>query len=414
MATHPYIPDDIFEELTLHKASSIYLPYYWFWGSFDSNYSVSVGYDRQETYTEYENRYENGRTRRVAVEKTRTVTDWHPFSGRETGKFSVLPSASDVLPDDFKDMTEKGFVINDDMLKKYSPIYANGFSIHPFAYSSDITYDKRGKKLINEVIEKRITASLPGDRYQDLSWSSNISREYCSVYYPAIISRFDYKDEEYLCVMNGVNKKLYWQIPKATGREVATTVLDKLPLLTLAGAVILFFFMIFTDNLPDSLIAYFVISVVAVIVAKIIGQASKESLIENSRQRRLQQMQAFINKNDQESVEQEKKRGFETEKSGSTDSNKKNIGSKLKVRGYEGFYAVNPPIEIYINNKMVYELPKGKSVELDVEAGATVEFRCSFRKKTFIPTKGHYQVIQLDFNSLTGSLIAKVVKDTLL
>lgn len=49
----------------------------------DVSYSGSVGYDRKETYTDYESKYDKdlGKNIQVPVTKTRIVTDWRPHSG---------------------------------------------------------------------------------------------------------------------------------------------------------------------------------------------------------------------------------------------------------------------------------------------------------------------------------------------
>ena len=53
----------------------------------EMDYSASIGYDRVETYWTKEKRY-NSSTKQyyyVDVEKTRTVTDWQPFSSHISG-----------------------------------------------------------------------------------------------------------------------------------------------------------------------------------------------------------------------------------------------------------------------------------------------------------------------------------------
>ena len=51
----------------------------------ESDYSASVGYDRQEEYWDKETKYKDGRSYTVDVKKTRTVTDWKPHSGHMSG-----------------------------------------------------------------------------------------------------------------------------------------------------------------------------------------------------------------------------------------------------------------------------------------------------------------------------------------
>ena len=56
-------------------------------GHVESDYTASIGYDREETYWTKEKR-RNSSTNQyyyVDVEKKRTVTDWHPYSGHIGG-----------------------------------------------------------------------------------------------------------------------------------------------------------------------------------------------------------------------------------------------------------------------------------------------------------------------------------------
>lgn len=151
----PYIPDDIFENLTLYPAKSVYLPYYLYDGTYKADYSCSIGYDRTVTY------YKDG------IKKERTVTDWSPFSGNKTGSFWVLASASDSLKTKFKSATEKNFLeclTDESLMKDYSPLYMAGCAVEPYAYAMEKAYEERGKNQVSEIIENEIATSLPGDK----------------------------------------------------------------------------------------------------------------------------------------------------------------------------------------------------------------------------------------------------------
>ncbi len=72
----------------------------------DVDYSGSVGYYRQETYVDHEERCDNqtGKRYMVPVEKTRTVTDWRPISGQKR-----IASVTPFVENDIDQKQSSGF-----------------------------------------------------------------------------------------------------------------------------------------------------------------------------------------------------------------------------------------------------------------------------------------------------------------
>jgi len=94
LAAGKYTPDNLLEHATFSKVEQFYVPAYVFSGGFDAEWTASFGYDRTEHYTVYE-RDSQGHSRPVT--KTKTVTDWRPVNGTDSGRFTVLTYAGSRL-----------------------------------------------------------------------------------------------------------------------------------------------------------------------------------------------------------------------------------------------------------------------------------------------------------------------------
>lgn len=86
-------PADIFQLAKFSPVKTEYRQYLLGKGTADMTYSATVGYDRKETYYEKQRDYDrerrmnDGRQYFKDVQKTRTVTDWKPFSGTHKGEY---------------------------------------------------------------------------------------------------------------------------------------------------------------------------------------------------------------------------------------------------------------------------------------------------------------------------------------
>lgn len=101
-----FTPTDIFQKMQLNEKNvTIWYEYIFRCKTTGTiKYSMSVGYDRKETYTDIEEKYDSkiGTKVPVKVVKERTVTDWRPHSDTASGGEvfkSGLPSASGKILD---------------------------------------------------------------------------------------------------------------------------------------------------------------------------------------------------------------------------------------------------------------------------------------------------------------------------
>jgi len=195
MAGGHYTPDDLVEHAVLTKVERFYAPAYLFTGEYEAQWTASFGYDRRETYTEYETRYENGHTRKVPVSKSRTVTDWRPVNGSDTGKFAVIGYSGHGLPSDVTPLIERtggGGNVTD-----FDVSFVTGLETQPFAISERDTYSQRALPQINQVIETSVMRHAQGDRQRDWHWTSRIDKDGHSVLVPLCHVVFEYEGKSY-------------------------------------------------------------------------------------------------------------------------------------------------------------------------------------------------------------------------
>lgn len=161
--------------------------------SVDVTYQVSVGYDRQEPYTAYEDYYEKepyiayekhfntvtkqNEERQVTkykevkkqrqVTKYKTVTDWSPLTGKHsTESIAVVEN----LKDEYLD--KELFVESSSGIKEGSVLPATA----DIASRMQVTETARESAMTKhyDIIENSVVYSLPGDHYRDLDW--NVSK----------------------------------------------------------------------------------------------------------------------------------------------------------------------------------------------------------------------------------------------
>lgn len=153
----------------------------------EMDYSASIGYDRQETYWTKEKRY-NSSTKQyyyVDVEKTRTVTDWRPFSSHISGDKTAC-----AFNEEYASMTNDLIV---DVIKstKDSSIVAKG--------EATLTYAglEEAKKACARFLEYEI--DYPGDHHRDTRTHADVTVGELSCYrLPFYTVEYTYNGKKYL------------------------------------------------------------------------------------------------------------------------------------------------------------------------------------------------------------------------
>ncbi len=156
-------------------------------GETTCDYTCSIGYNRTETYVEMETKREKvGDTWRDVsrpVNKTRTVTDWQPYSGTANGNFFTIVN-SEGKRDQEAELCESFFkkVENGDL---------------PVDGDLDNVVKDGATKELEVGVETRAIFSLPGDTYKQFLANNTVAiKEAISLIIPYYQVAYTYKGDK--------------------------------------------------------------------------------------------------------------------------------------------------------------------------------------------------------------------------
>jgi hypothetical protein len=194
MIEHDLAPDDILTASVIQEETIMYVPCYVTSGSFDLNWTASFGYDRQESYVDYETYTENGRTRTRPVTRYRTVTDWRPVNGKAHGNFLATAYAGSNISKEAKNIVES---LPTSYLTPYTPAFVSGYDIEPFSKNpADVqgTFDYS----IRRQEYAAVASHFQGDRQRDVNYNSKRKTDFTETgLLPLAHAVFSYKEGQY-------------------------------------------------------------------------------------------------------------------------------------------------------------------------------------------------------------------------
>jgi hypothetical protein len=203
LASGDLTPDHLLEHASFVVKEQIYVPVYQFYGSYEAQWTASFGYDRQEHYTDYETRYENGKSRRVAVSKTKTVTDWRPVNGNDSGQFNVLAYGGSML---------KASPLNVETLVEYKlgaesvafdRSYVKGVASEEFSVTESDAYSSNAKGKVNSIIDSSVRQHAQGDKQRDWHWTGSINKDSATLLVPLCHAVYEFEGKQYHVWVNG-------------------------------------------------------------------------------------------------------------------------------------------------------------------------------------------------------------------
>ncbi|MGH9829374.1 MAG: hypothetical protein ACREDR_39660, partial [Blastocatellia bacterium] len=195
LASGKYTADDLLAEATFSHVEQFYVPAYRFTGSYEAQWTASFGYDRRETYTDYETRYEGGRSYRVPVTKSRPVTDWRPVNGTETGQFSVMAYGGSRVPTEVQSFVEQSRGL--DGLTEFDSSYVGGYETELFTISEQDAFRKSASPQVEEIVGASVQRHAQGDRQRDWHWTYTTSQRVGTVFVPICHVTYVYQGKEY-------------------------------------------------------------------------------------------------------------------------------------------------------------------------------------------------------------------------
>ncbi|MDR3482427.1 MAG: hypothetical protein P4L91_17150 [Burkholderiaceae bacterium] len=271
LASGDLTPDSLLECATFTRKERFYAPAYAFPGEFDVHWTASFGYDRTEYYTVIESRTQNGQTQRVPVSKSRTVTDWNPANGADTGSFSVIAYAGKRLLGSNQavaDLLEKRSATGS---VAFDPSYTSDIPMEEFGATESAAYKDRATPQINNIIDQSIRRYAQGNHQKDWHWQGNINTKGAPLYVPVCHAVYEFEGKQYN----------FW----AHGADVSRHVADPLPVDQKRQNAIQMGFVPFTATFISAAFAIFkfdsdwTVPLVCVAAAGLYGLVRKTSII---------------------------------------------------------------------------------------------------------------------------------------
>lgn len=198
----PQTPQDI------HKADFLpvvteYPQFTFLIGDYALNYTVDIGHYRKEQYIDVQTRYVDGKTIKEQVVKTRTVTDWTPFSGSYRREDVItfgavsLPEKSDIHFDFEGDEVlalQRYFAEHgSDGLECYDESGIAERIVPPSSADTQRAMERKAEELAYDCKQ-----SLPGDTYQNFAYSvSSTAKDVDWIMAPEYALGFTYEGENY-------------------------------------------------------------------------------------------------------------------------------------------------------------------------------------------------------------------------
>lgn len=195
------IPSDI-KEAEFKEAYKKYSNYTMVDSDFDVTFTVDIGYDRQETYTEYKKEYDSTikQYRTVPVTKTRTVTDWKPFSGscKKNGVVGTVKADNNDDLEVSKDYHVKESIrfnrYADELCDNAIPIQGSGFE------DKEIKCDEKlaSRALMSAQMKVEHGLSLPGDHERNLElYGTATANQVVNLVVGEYVMPFEYNEKKY-------------------------------------------------------------------------------------------------------------------------------------------------------------------------------------------------------------------------
>lgn len=198
LAAGDYTPDDIIENI-INANNAMYLPMYFFNMDYFGTMTASVGYPRQVDYYEW-NDYMKRNERR-----TRTETDWHPFSQNVLGEVSALCFAGKGIPDQMAEHAQQTEFRQNEFIQFNQSDWKNANFID-FGFSPQQVWAERGDPEGRKQAWNQSVRQLPGNQHRNISVNVSFREKlFRSVLIPYWVFFYQYEGTNYYVFMDGNN-----------------------------------------------------------------------------------------------------------------------------------------------------------------------------------------------------------------
>lgn len=206
-----YVPTDIFQCINPGNVIKAYLPMFLFEGSYRSSWSCKVGVESTEVRASFSGKkVENKKVKRYL-----------PHTGTSEGNFAFLCLAYEGkdIPEELREFS-KQYSYNVMASKDYDPDFLgldSGESPLTLALDTDadITWNKYGAGLINELASKNALEQLSGEDIKDFRASNSYDLKHNGRYVlaPFWFVYYTYNNEKHYFIMDGLGDNISMSTP---------------------------------------------------------------------------------------------------------------------------------------------------------------------------------------------------------
>ena len=199
LATKAYLPSEFLAKENKVNNVTGFAPAYLFQVKWSVNWAASFGYDRREHYTTYETEIVNNVRRQQAVNHTRTVTDWHPSSGREDGEAQFLAYGGSILPVNAVSIIET--------MNTGSAVLADSeqlsIPVEPYDHSAREVWNESVHGRADSCIDQAVRSWAQGDHQRNWTWHGSTEYSVIDILCPFEGMEIKFNDQLYTIWVDG-------------------------------------------------------------------------------------------------------------------------------------------------------------------------------------------------------------------
>lgn len=199
IASGDFTPDDMLEKARITLRERYYVPAFVFHVKYNATWNAYFGIDRQEPYTEQ--RIVGGR--RQAYTAYRTVTDWRPASGSDSGSFDIAAYGGKKL--DGEPLAPAALAARaaaEGAAIAYDAAYTAGFEVEGFTRPEAQAFASLARD-IDQRIGRSVRKHAQGDRQRDWRWDAQHTHTCATCAAPICHAVYEYGGKRYHVWLGG-------------------------------------------------------------------------------------------------------------------------------------------------------------------------------------------------------------------
>jgi hypothetical protein len=215
LAEGDYTPADLLEAAQVQTHTGLFAPVYLYKGRWMARFSASCGYEHDQTYVDKERVQDaGGRTRMRLVTRTRSHTDWRPFSGEASGAYRLTALSSKQVPAEVASLCED---IDGLDLVHVEMSSLQGYALEAYASEPAEAFRARGTAALDALVAPELKRRLPGESHKDLRYDTERREEtVLRLYRPVWLALYAYGGQTYVFASDGVTERTAGTRPEDT------------------------------------------------------------------------------------------------------------------------------------------------------------------------------------------------------